>query len=214
MATVKKHIWNWKHPSRRVSRAAVVLLVAAALASQGCAMLRRRAAERPPYRKVTPPIAYEMIRDTPGILILDLRSPEAFHGDTGHIYKAYNIPEDRLPFRLLELSSFREETFLVYCDTEKCGDNGMVILVSSGFENAILVDGGIDGWIAKGFRTVLPEELAGRTLQAGPAAEDRKESPPAQAAAQPALQQQVQGTGTTLPAICPEPHVQVQKPPR
>jgi rhodanese-related sulfurtransferase len=214
LATVEKRIW--KHPSRRASRAAVVLLVAAALAAQGCAMLRRRAAERPPYRKVTPPIAYEMIRDTPGILILDLRSPEAFHGDTGHIYKAYNIPQDRLPFRLLELSSFREETFLVYCDTGKCGDDGMVILVSSGFENAILIDGGIDGWIAKGFRTVLPEELAGRTRQAGqaqgPATEDREESPPAQAAAQPAMLQQA--PGTTLPAICPEPHVQVQKPPR
>lgn len=182
-------------------------------------MLRRRAAERPPYRKVSSPIAYEMIRDTPGILILDLRSPESFHGDTGHIYKAYNIPEDRLPFRLLELSSFREETFLVYCDTEKCGENGMAILVSSGFENAILIDEGIDGWIAKGFRTVLPEELVGRTRQTGqaqrPAVEEApKEIPPAPAAAQPAMLQQATGTGTTLPAICPEPHVQVQKPPR
>src|SRR5215213_4689251 len=75
---------------------AVTLLLAVALATQGCAMLRRRAEERPPYRKVTPPIAYEMIRDTPGILIVDLRPTPAFHGDTGHIYRAFNIPEDRL----------------------------------------------------------------------------------------------------------------------
>jgi rhodanese-related sulfurtransferase len=184
----------------------LALLAAAVVATQGCAMLRRRAAARPPYRKVSPPIAYEMIRDTPGILILDLRPAAAFHGDTGHIYRAYNIPEDRLPFRLLELSSFREETFLVYCDTPRCGDDGMAVLVSSGFENAILIDGGIEGWIAKGFRTVLPEELAGRRQQAGNPA-------PAQSAVQTALQQEAPGAAT-LPAICPEPHVAVQKPPR
>lgn len=180
----------------------VMALVAAVLATQGCAMLRRRAAERPPYRRVSPPIAYEMLRDTPGILILDLRPAAAFHGDTGHIYRAYNIPGDRLPFRLLELGTFREETFLVYCDTEACADAGMGLLVSSGFENAILIDGGIDRWISTGFRTVLPEELAGRRQEA--------ESPPA---AQPAMQQQLPGANT-LPAICPEPHVAVQKPPR
>lgn len=196
--------------------AVLALVAVAVLATQGCAMLRRRAAERPPYRKVSPPIAYEMIRDTPGILILDLRPAEAFHSDTGHIYRAYNIPEDRLPFRLLELSSFREETFLVYCDTEKCGADGMSVLVSSGFENAILIEGGIEGWIAKGFRTVLPEELAGRRQQAGASEPEKTEgqaSPPARSAAQPAMQQEATGAAT-LPAICPEPHVAVQKPPR
>ncbi|HKH44918.1 MAG TPA: rhodanese-like domain-containing protein [Thermoanaerobaculia bacterium] len=192
--------------------AAVALLLAAALATQGCAMLRHRAEERPPYRKVTPPIAYEMIRDTPGILVLDLRPATAFHGDTGHIYRAFNIPEDRLPYRLLELSSFREETFLVYCDTQTCAENGMAILISSGFESAVLIDGGIDSWIAKGFRTVLPAELAGKRSQAEVLAPDAPDTPPVRSAAQPPALQQ--STGATRPAICPEPHVQVQKPPR
>lgn len=202
--------------TRRSSRAMVTLLVAAAVATQGCAMLRRRAEERPPYRKVSAPIAYEIMRDTPNLLILDLRSQSAFHGDTGHIYRAYNLPQEQLPFRLVELSSFREETFLVYCDTRECADGGMAVLVSSGFENAILIDGGIDGWIASGFRTVLPAELAGKPrAETGPgeAETTRRESPPAgPGAAQPALQQQT--TGAVLPALCPEPHVPVQKPPR
>jgi len=183
-------------PGSRLTFAAVTLLMAAVLATQGCAMLRRRAAERPPYRKVSPPIAYEMIRDTPSILILDLRPAASFHSDTGHIYRAYNLPEDQLPFRLLELSPFREETFLVYCDTQKCADNGMAVLVSSGFEDAILIDGGIDGWIAKGFRTVLPAELAGKRQQ--PA---EPEATPASPPAPPALPQET------------EPHVPVQRPP-
>ncbi len=183
-------------PGSRLRFAAVALLMAAVLASQGCAMLRRRAAERPPYRKVSPPIAYEMIRDTPSILILDLRPVTSFHGDTGHIYRAYNLPEVQLPFRLLELVSFREETFLVYCDTQECAERGMAVLVSSGFENAILIDGGIDGWIAKGFRTVLPAELAGKSQQAA-----EREREPASPPAPPALQRET------------EPHVPVQRPP-
>lgn len=207
LAVVKQHI-----------RTSLTLLVVVAMATQGCAMLRRRAEQRPPYRKVSAPIAYEIIRDTPSLLILDLRSPEAFHGDTGHIYRAYNIPQDRLPFRLLELSSFREETFLVYCDTVKCGEDSMAVLLSSGFENAILIDSGIDGWIAKGYRTVLPAELAGRTREASegaPLGEEKateEETPPALPAAQPSFQQTA--PEAALPAICPEPHVPVQKPPR
>jgi rhodanese-related sulfurtransferase len=199
--------------------AVAALLVVATVATQGCATLKRRAEERPPYRKVSPPIAYEMLRDTPSMLILDLRSTQAFHGDTGHIYRAYNIPADLLPFRLLEISSFREESFLVYCDTPECAEKGMAVLVSSGYENAILVEGGIEGWIAKGFRTVLPAELAGQTRQATgpgkppgkPKAEEREEEPTAVSEARPAALQQ---TVAPLPVICTEPHVQVQKPPR
>ena len=43
----------------------------------------------------------------------------------------------------------------------------MAVLVSSGFDNAILIDGGIDGWIRDGFRTVLPVD--GRPEEIGTA---------------------------------------------
>jgi rhodanese-related sulfurtransferase len=121
----------------------------------GCRSWRNR--ERPPFRKVSPPVAFEILRDSPDVLILDLRTREEYLGDTGHIYRARNIPLERLPDRLLEIAPFRDDTFLVYCrDGDTCGEEGMAILISSGFENAILVDGGIDGWIRYGFRTVLP----------------------------------------------------------
>ena len=136
------------------------LALAALLLLSGCRSLRGR--ERPPYRKVTPAVAFEILRDSPDILVLDLRSLEAFRGDTGHLYRARNMPLDRLPYRLGELSVWREETFLVYCDTAECAEEGMRILISSGFEDAILMDGGIDGWIAQGFKTFLPDSMAGR----------------------------------------------------
>jgi rhodanese-related sulfurtransferase len=136
-----------------------LLLVLPALA--GCSLFRRKG-DRPAYRKLTPPVAYEMMRDSPDLLIVDLRSAGAFDSETGHVRRARNIPLDRLPYRLLEISTFRDETFIVYCDTPACAEEGMSILISSGFENAVLMDGGIDEWIKDGFKTVLPTQAAGR----------------------------------------------------
>ena len=138
----------------RLSRRASVLFVLVLLLG-ACRPFWRRG-ERPPFRKVTPAVAYEIIRDTPEILILDLRRPEEFQGDTGHLASARNLPLDLLPYRLLQVSGYRDETFLVYCRADDaCGQEGMAVLIASGFENAILIDGGIDGWIRAGFKTVL-----------------------------------------------------------
>ena len=144
---------------RRSQALLALLLLLPALA--GCSLFRRKG-DRPAYRKLTPPVAYEMMRDSSDMLIIDLRSPAAFNGETGHLRRARNIPLERLPYRLLEISTFRDETFIVYCDTAACAEEGMNILISSGFENAVLMDGGIDEWIRDGFKTVLPTEAAGR----------------------------------------------------
>ena len=136
-------------------RRVFALLLLSLVLLPGCRSFRNR--ERPPFRKITPPVAFEVLRDNPDILVLDLRTRTEFLGDTGHIYRARNLPLERLPDRMLEIAPFRDDTFLVYCrESDSCGEEGMAILVSSGFENAILIDGGIDGWIRFGFRTVLP----------------------------------------------------------
>jgi hypothetical protein len=41
----------------------------------------------------------------------------------------------------------------------------MAVLVASGFEDAVLMDGGIDAWIRGGFKTVLPSMATGGTGQ-------------------------------------------------
>jgi rhodanese-related sulfurtransferase len=152
--------------ARRMRRLVFLTLAALVLAPlPGCTLLRRRAAQRPAYGRVSPPVAFEMLHDSPEILILDLRGPDAYNGETGHLFRAYNIPLERLPFRLLEISAYRDDTFLVYCDTATCAMEGMGILVSSGFEDAVLIEGGIDAWIRKGFGTVLPSDLAGRAAE-------------------------------------------------
>lgn len=143
------------------TRQVLVPLLLGLLFLAGCRTFRNR--ERPPFHRIRPPVAFEILRDSPDVLVLDLRSRGEFLSDTGHIFRARNIPLEKLSERLLEIAPFRDDTFLVYCrGNDTCGEEGMAILVSSGFENAMLIDGGIDGWIRYGFRTVLPENPAGQ----------------------------------------------------
>ncbi|HLW78513.1 MAG TPA: rhodanese-like domain-containing protein [Terriglobia bacterium] len=147
--------------SRRKVLAVSVLVGATAVAGSlaGCVHVTRwleaRKASRPPFRVVSAPVADEIVRDAPDVFILDLRSPEEFQGPKGHLRNAFNIPLARLPYRLLEIRSYRGETFLVYCNGYDCGRAGMRILSDSGFPDAILIDGGIDGWLRSGFTTFV-----------------------------------------------------------
>ena len=147
--------------SRRIGVAVCCLagLAAVAGSTAGCASAKRwlaaRQARRPPFTVVSPPVANEIVRDAPDVFILDLRSPEEFQGPKGHLRNALNIPLGRLPYRLLEIRSYRGETFLVYCQGDECGRAGMRILKESGFEDAILIAGGIDGWLRSGFITFV-----------------------------------------------------------
>jgi len=114
--------------------------------------------EPPPFRKVRPAVAYEILRDSPETLILDLRPPQEFSGPEGHVKGAINIVEDRLRRLLLEISAHRDETFLVYCRDASCGEQAMEFLALSGYRDAILIQGGFAAWVEDGFDTVLDGE--------------------------------------------------------
>jgi len=149
----ERGIWD----RRRIGALLMLFVAISFLPLSGCQSIRRhfRRGNRPPFRRVSPAVAYEIQRDSPGMLILDLRTPEEFQGENGHLPRARNIPLDELPYRLIEISGFREETLLVYCRDTACGEAGMRVLVASGFEDAMLIDGGIQGWLRDGYRTVL-----------------------------------------------------------
>jgi rhodanese-related sulfurtransferase len=146
----------------RAQRWAVPVLILA-LACGGCARYHRwRTKPRQLYHKLTPPVAYELMRDSPGSLVLDLRPAQQFNGQTGHIRQARNIPLAKLPYRLFDIIQFREDTILIYCEQDECVDKATAVLAASEFENVIVIDGGIESWIRDGFKTVLPANVAGR----------------------------------------------------
>lgn len=132
---------------------AVALAVAVATAALACGS-RNGAERKPAFRQVTPAVAFEMLRDYPGLPILDVRPREDFHGPLGHLRNAVSAPTGDLPHLLRELAWMRSETFLVYCRADECEPQVLDFFYSNGFEDAMLIHGGIEAWIDDGFGTV------------------------------------------------------------
>lgn len=131
--------------------AAALLVVVGLLAACGG---RNRAERQPVFHQVTAPVAFEMMHDFPQLPVLDLRPVEEFHGPTGHIQGAFNAPREFLPRMLDRIAYLKESTFLVYCRRDECGPEVLDYLREQGFENAMLIHGGIEAWRAAGFGTV------------------------------------------------------------
>lgn len=134
---------------------ALALLVALAA---GCGLFRRKPpGERPVLRRVSPPVAFEVLRDSPDLPIVDLRPAAEFHGPLGHLMGAVNLPADEW---VAEPRSHRElfpllrpRTFLVYC-AESCPRETTERLRGLGFDDAMHLWGGIVAWRADGYGTV------------------------------------------------------------
>jgi rhodanese-related sulfurtransferase len=141
-----------------------------AAATPACWSVRHR---EEPFRKVRPPVAFEILLDSPDVPVLDVRPAADFHGPLGHLEGARSMPLDQLPRRYLEILELRDETFLVYCHASECEPAAMDFLLQHGFEDVMLIDGGIAAWVGDGFRTVgagdPPEHDDGARKSPGPA---------------------------------------------
>ncbi len=137
-------------------RGAGALLLAVLLVSLGGCGARRKKPESavPEFRRVRPPVAFELLRDSPeDLLVVDLRTPEEFFGPLGHLHGARNIPLPELGDRVHELWGFRHQTILVYCRNDRCGEDGIILLRERGFEYPVLMVGGLEAWVEAGYRT-------------------------------------------------------------
>lgn len=140
-----------------------LLVAPVALAALGCYGLAKKPAELRGVRAVNAAVAFELIRDSPDVVVLDLREPEEYGGAAGHLPGAINMPLADLPRRLEELRPLTKTAFLIYCRSGSCGLEGVEILTAAGFRFPLLVDGGIEAWLGAGFRTV---DLEGQTVGA------------------------------------------------
>lgn len=109
---------------------------------------------QPIFRKVTAPVAFTMMRDSPEMPVLDVRPTEEFHGELGHVKGALSMSLEELEERLVEISFLRGQTFLVYCRSDECDPRVLELLDANGFEDAVLLHGGIEAWVEAGFGTV------------------------------------------------------------
>lgn len=106
------------------------------------------------YAEVSPTIANEMILDSRQVVILDTRPAADYRGPNGHIAGAISAPFDTIEKQLPELLPYQSDTVLVYGENSTDGALAARLLSLAGFRNVVHIAGGLDGWIARGYRTV------------------------------------------------------------
>ena len=106
------------------------------------------------YAEVSPTIANEMILDSRQVVILDTRPAADYRGPHGHIAGAISAPFDTIEKQLPELLPYQSDTVLVYGENATDGALAARLLSLAGFRNVVHIAGGLDAWIARGYRTV------------------------------------------------------------
>lgn len=110
--------------------------------------------QRPGFR-VRPGVAFEILSDAPSLAVLDLRRPDEYEGELGHLRRARNVPLEELPDRLPELAWLQDRTFLIYCRAgDECSEVAVRFFLAQGFNDVVLLEGGIEAWLNDGFDTV------------------------------------------------------------
>ncbi len=84
------------------------------------------------------------------LLVLDVRSPEEFVGEQGHIDGAVNIPVEELQRRMTEIGDYLERPVAIVCRTDRRSAKAALLLTEEGFADVHVVRGGMIKWIDAG----------------------------------------------------------------
>lgn len=84
-------------------------------------------------------------RPTPPLL-LDVREPDEFRGELGHIPGSVLVPLQDLPARAEELASYRQAEIIVICRAGVRSTTAAAILTGLGFEHVSNLKGGMLDW--------------------------------------------------------------------
>ena len=96
-------------------------------------------------------VANEMIRDNPGILLLDVREPAEFRTELPHLRKAREIPLSDLPWRYKEIAAWKKESIVIFSRDGTDAASACEFLSRQGFPYVSHVDGGISAWMQGGY---------------------------------------------------------------
>jgi rhodanese-related sulfurtransferase len=136
-----------------MKRIAAIVVIAVALT--GCHTV---GVSRIGYSEVGPQVAAEMILDSQQVVVLDVRPADSYRGPEGHIAGALNAPFDQIEQQLPELLPYQNQTVIVYGETSTDGAVAAKLLSVAGFRNIVHINGGLKGWIDRGYRTVNSQE--------------------------------------------------------
>jgi rhodanese-related sulfurtransferase len=120
--------------------------------SVSCAASRRVvAALTANCREIEVGVAHEMMRDNPGILLLDVREKSEYAETLPHLQKAREIPLSDLPRRYREIAAWKREPILIFSRDGTDAASGCEFLSHQGFPYVSHVVGGIEAWMRGGY---------------------------------------------------------------
>lgn len=81
------------------------------------------------------------------ILLLDVRTPEDYDGEQGHIAGSTLVPLEQLEQRIDEISDYNEKTVVTICRTDRKSAKAAQILAEKGFADVHVARMGMTDWI-------------------------------------------------------------------
>lgn len=85
------------------------------------------------------------------LLVLDVRSPEDYQGEQGHVAGAVNIPLNELADRMQDIADYQEQPVVTICRTDRMSAQAARVLAQKGFADVHVVRQGMTDWNAKGY---------------------------------------------------------------
>ncbi|NHJ19911.1 MAG: pyridine nucleotide-disulfide oxidoreductase [Candidatus Lokiarchaeota archaeon] len=106
----------------------------------------------PPLSDINATELYERIDsdDVPAIMI-DVRTPQEYHGKTGHIKNSKLMPLGELMYNVDELEKYKDEEIVVICHSGSRSMMAAQILARAGFKDVRNLTGGMIMWHRKGY---------------------------------------------------------------
>lgn len=88
------------------------------------------------------------------LLILDVRTPEDYAGELGHIANATLLPLEELEQRADELATYIDKPVIIICKTDRKSAKAARILSKRGFKNVSIATMGMKEWNNRGYPIV------------------------------------------------------------
>jgi rhodanese-related sulfurtransferase/TusA-related sulfurtransferase len=114
----------------------------------------KRGPNAPPLSQITAEELHERLDsdDSPAILV-DVRTPQEFHGRTGHVPGATLVPLGDLINDLQQLDQYKDEEVVVICHSGSRSMMASQLLARAGFSDVRNLTGGMIAWHRKGYPT-------------------------------------------------------------
>ncbi len=118
------------------------------------AQLIAEAAEKVPFMSLKE-VQRRLQQPRPDILLLDVRETEAFAN--GHLPTAVHIPRGQLELRVNQQLLDPTQRIVVYCEYGKISTLAAATLKDLGFDRAVALDGGVNGWREMGYPLICQD---------------------------------------------------------